>query len=480
VIAGAYFDSAFGSYQQTNLYTAKYAATTGELLWEKSYDRGVQGNDSGIAVATDANGNVAVTGPSAVGFNVDIYTVKYASANGAILWDCRYNGSANSNDVPVALKMDSTGNVIVTGYSTGTNSGSDFYTVKYAATNGAVLWDRRYNGPANGNDWAQALGLDSTGNALITGFSLGTNSSLDFYTAKYAATDGTVLWERRHNGPANRRDQPTALAVDGEGNVVVVGSTENSMLNSDFFTAKYAAEDGALIWERFYNGLAAYNDVARAVAVDSKGNVVVTGFTFFDNRVFADFYTAKYAAEDGQLLWEVRYNGPANKTDGAIAVALDANDNVMVAGNSMGIASGFDYYTAAYVSDSGGLLWEKRYNGPINRDDSVVGNCGLAIGPGGQIAVTGSSGDSISFPYYGWATVVYREVLPSISVEMIPSGVRLTFTGTADGTYQIERASSLSGPWEVIAGPVASANGLVEYIDADRLPGTAFYRTRTP
>ena len=44
------------------------------------------------------------------------------------------------------------------------------------------------------------------------------------------------------------------MAVDGSGNVVVTGSSYTSAFNADYYTAKYAAADGALLWQQRYNG----------------------------------------------------------------------------------------------------------------------------------------------------------------------------------------------------------------------------------
>jgi hypothetical protein len=55
--------------------------------------------------------------------------------------------------------------------------------------------------------------VDGGGNVVVTG---------DYHTAKYAASDGALLWE------VNRSDDiATDLAVDGNGNVVVTGSSPN-------------------------------------------------------------------------------------------------------------------------------------------------------------------------------------------------------------------------------------------------------------
>lgn len=49
-----------------------------------------------------------------------------------------------------------------------------------------------------------------------------------------------------------------------------------------------------------YNGPASYGDYARAVAVDGSGNVLVTGSS--GNGTNDDYYTARYAAADRDLL----------------------------------------------------------------------------------------------------------------------------------------------------------------------------------
>ena len=65
------------------------------------------------------------------------------------------------------------------------------------------------------------------------------------------------------------------------------------------------------------------------------------------------------------MLWKKRYNGPGNGDDSATAIAVDGNGNVYVTGRSDGGSSGYDYATLKYDPD-GKLLWENRYNGPAN------------------------------------------------------------------------------------------------------------------
>ncbi len=490
IITGVFIDLSLSQRSGSNYYTAKYSGTTGAVLWEKSYS-GFEGTPGGgpddhpVDVATDSGDNVIVTGSSPRGFNnYDFYTVKYAGTNGTQLWERRYNGAGNGNDMARALALDAAGNVFVSGFLTSTNGNADFYTAKYAANDGSVLWEKQFNGPGNSRDEVYAMAMDSFGNVAVTGISVGLQGIYDYYTIKYSGDDGTPLWEKRYNGPGNGYDQPNAIAVDTEGNVVVTGisQTTASILQMDIYTVKYAANDGALLWEKRYNGPANYNDSGSALAVDGAGNVLMTGVSL-RNPNNPDYYTAKYAKADGALLWEVRYRGPTNSTDAfdnhaALALVLDASGNAIVTGNSWGGTTRADYYTAKYSSTNGSLIWEARYNGPVNGLDSPVGLQSLAIGPSGQVAITGSSVYNLAANYYGWATILYREDLPPIMLTLDDTNSRLQWKGVPGATYYIERSAQVGGPWEFIGSSVAPASGMVNYVDTNRLHGVSFYRTR--
>jgi hypothetical protein len=340
------------------------------------------------------------------------------------------------------VAIDVGGNVVVTGFS-------DNYTAKYAAADGTLLWEK----PGPNGYGAAAVAVDGSGNVVVTGvewcldcFSRGN------YTAKYAAADGALLWETHYNDLGRGGyDKAHALAVDASGNVVVTGRS---------YTAKYAAADGALLWKQQHEG-------ATAVAVDSSGNVVVTVVTGGSGiGANGDYYTAKYAAADGALLWEKR--GPNGS---AAAVAVDGSGNVVVTGSSDN-GSTSHYYTVKYAGADGALLWEKRYNGPANGNDSASASS-LAIGPNGMVAVTGSSSGD-------YATVVYVENLPPVSIETISAGIRLRFTGVPGHSYNIERALAVTGPWSTLATPTVPLNGIIEYIDSSLTVGGAFYRTSAP
>src|SRR5215472_16090371 len=67
---------------------------------------------------------------------------------------------------------------------------------------GTPMWTNRYNGPANGDDQANAIAVDSSGNVFVTGVSAGSGGGTDYATIKYSNA-GVPKWTNRYNGPGN-------------------------------------------------------------------------------------------------------------------------------------------------------------------------------------------------------------------------------------------------------------------------------------
>jgi hypothetical protein len=321
----------------------------------------------------------------------DYTTVAYDST-GNMLWASRYNGPGNSTDVADAIALDpGRGAIYVTGHSR--DSRYDFATVAYDRS-GHELWSARYNGPGNWHDEAYGIAVDpSSGNVYVTGYSWDT--TCDFTTVAYGS-NGNQLWVVRHDGPSSDLDKAFALALDpASGNIYVTGYSWGA--SCDYATVAYDS-GGAVLWTAEYDGPANGTDGAKAVAVDpSSGNVYVTGYS---RGAFNDITTVAYD-ESGGFLWAVRYDGPAGLHDVATAVVVDPVDGtVYVTGYSLGTTN--DYATLAYDA-SGNELWSARYDGPESGYD--IANA-LAVDPSnGGVYVTGrSAGNGTGSDY---ATVKY-------------------------------------------------------------------------
>jgi outer membrane protein assembly factor BamB len=374
--------------------------------WVARYNGPGSGYDEAHALAVDGSGNVYVTGESwGVGTNRDYATVKYDGATGDQLWEKRYNGPADNDDVALDVAVDGSGNVYVTGQSVGSGTGSDYATVKYDGATGDQLWEKRYNGPASGWDAAVAVAVDGLGNVYVTGYSAGSGTGYDYATVKYDGATGDQLWEKRYNNsPVNGTDGAAAVALDGSGNVYVTGYSTGSGTGLDYATVKYDGATGDQLWAKRYNNSPVNGwDRAYALAVDGAGNVYVTGYSAGSGTA-NDYATVKYDS-DGEELWPAaaRYNGPGNGDDQAMALAVDGSDNVYVTGYSAGSGTSYDYATVKYDGATGSQLREKRYNNsPVNDIDEAHA---LAVDGSGNVYVTGystrSGGD------YDYATVKY-------------------------------------------------------------------------
>jgi hypothetical protein len=344
------------------LLPALVRAETAVQAWVQRYSGPGNGNDYAHALAVDSSNNVVVTGYSdSGGGNYDYATIKYSSA-GVPLWTNRYDGPENGPDEAVAVAVDGSNKVIVTGSLTGSEGPYDYATIKYSSA-GVPLWTNLYSGRDN----ATALAVDGSNNVIVTGFSVGSGSGWDYATIQYSSA-GVPLWTNRYNGPGNSTDYATAVAVDGSNNVIVTGFSVGSGSGYDYATIEYSSV-GVPLWTNRYNGPGTITDLAYAVAVDGSNNVIVTGVSTGSGSS-ADYATIKYSSV-GVPLWTNRYNGPGNSIDEAVAVTVDANNNVIVTGYSTGSGSSYDYATIKY-SSAGVPLWTNRYNGPGNTNPEFV------------------------------------------------------------------------------------------------------------
>src|SRR5205823_4321102 len=176
---------------------------------------------SALGVSPDGS-VVFVTGYSARSGNDDYSTVAYDTSGGAKLWARRYNGSANGNDFAHAIGVSPDGSrLFVTGESQGFTSAVDYATVAYDSRTGAKLWIGRYNGAAKGNDYAAALGVSPDGSSVfVTGYSTGSAGFYAYATVAYGSSTGMKLWVGRYNGAAKGNDYAAALGVSPDGSSV--------------------------------------------------------------------------------------------------------------------------------------------------------------------------------------------------------------------------------------------------------------------
>src|SRR4030095_6491132 len=338
-------------------------------------------NDEIHAITSDNSGYIYVTGTHfSAASQEDYITIKYSS-NGVQQWVSSYNGPANSYDVALSIAADNSGNVYVTGYSSGGSTGVDCATVKYNSS-GTQEWVQRYNGPINGYDAGRSIIIDGSANLFVTGYTAKSSGS-DIITLKYNSA-GTLVWSVAYDGAAHGFDEGISIAMDNSGNIYTAGNNiSNASGLTDYVTIKYNSS-GVQQWATVYNGPANRTDVLTEVKTDNASNIYVTGHT--DGASHFDCYaTVKYNSA-GLLQWVQRYNGALGFYDRANSLGVDGSGNVYVTGFSQESGTSTSATTIKY--NTGGVQqWRVSYNDTLGYSDEPFS---LTLDNSGNVSITGT------------------------------------------------------------------------------------------
>lgn len=332
------------------------------------------------ALVLDGAGRLIVAG-TIVGN--DYGTAKF-DIDGALLWERSYEGPPPSSDNVAGVAVDNTGNVYVTGGSAVSGMGEDFATVKYAP-DGTELWVRRFHGPETGGG-ASGVAVDGAGNVVVTGTSVGTGTAADIVTIKYTR-DGTELWVARFDGIGQSDDRAVALAVDSGGNVYVVGSSRSAGASSDYVTVKYDPS-GNQVWATRYDGSDQLDEWPVALALTPDGGVAVTGTSRrgpvgYGYPLRSELATVKYEA-NGTQSWLARYRSVDALQPEVKSLAVDGSGNIVIAG---AVCGNCDFLAVKYDAAGNEVYVSRQGVG----DHTYEYLRGLALDGGGNAYLTGAA-----------------------------------------------------------------------------------------
>ncbi len=240
---------------------------TGTALLFSTYLGGSQA-DEGLAIAVDTSGHVYVAGQtfssdfptqspfqSTLSGTSDAFVTEISPATSSLVFSTYLGGSGMSSAQAIAL--DSVGSIYVAGSTSSDNfpvtstafqttnrdqSGSAAFVTKFAPGGSQLVYSTYLGGSAA--DQANGIGLDSSGDAFVTGYT----ESSDF--------------------PLMNALQ-RVLGLSGS-------STCGTTLCSDAFITEFNPS-GNLVYSTYLGGNGA--DAGQAIAVDSAGNAYVTGST---------------------------------------------------------------------------------------------------------------------------------------------------------------------------------------------------------
>jgi hypothetical protein len=311
----------------------------GSKLLYSTYIGGSQG-DRGDAIALDTAGNAYITGytystdfpvvtPIQTAFsdgNVHCFVSKVNPSGSALVYSTYLGGGDDRPDQATGIAVDSGGNAYITGYTNSAKFPSvnalqkfigptDVFVTKINAAGTAFAYSTHLGG--NADDEGMAITVDAAGSAYVTG----ETESLDFpvtpgaYATKCfgVPTPGRMreicaggdVFVSRLTPDGSKLIYSTyvsgtdfevgrGIAVDAAGNAYVAGLTTSVDFPSvnplqknfggdefDAFVFKLNPTGSALAYSSLLGG--DKNDGGYAIAVDTKGNAYVTGYTYSTN-----------------------------------------------------------------------------------------------------------------------------------------------------------------------------------------------------
>lgn len=304
----------------------------GNYVWAKQIGGAGSGGEVGQSVAVDANGNILIAGcydgtPDLdPGINSqimpfagsqDAFICKW-DASGNYIWGRSVNGPSIEN--PWSIATDATGNVYTAGHFIGSAvdfdpgagiesispvGSADIFILKLDI-NGNFVWVKQMGG-AGATSVNRGIGVDASGNVIITGGFIGTtdfdpgagvtnftSTGTDIYAAKLTAAGGLV-WAKQISGSSDELAQ--SLALDAAGNVYMAGTyggtpdfdpdatATYTLANAgayDIFVSKLNST-GDFVWARSMGGVNV--DMGLDIAVNGADNIFTTGYF----RETADF-----------------------------------------------------------------------------------------------------------------------------------------------------------------------------------------------
>jgi hypothetical protein len=373
---------------ESDAFVTKFSPN-GSALAYSTYLGGKK-DDYGISLAVDNEGNAYVTGETAStnfptmnplqrvygGGTYDAFVSKIDPSGSALVYSTYLGGAAE--DLGQGIATDSAGNAYVTGQTNSTNfptinplqannaGGGDVFVAEINSAGSELVYST-YLGGSN-LDYGDAIAVDSTGNAYVTGTTYSTNfptknplqpalaADWDAFVAKIGPSGSDLAYSTYLGGSGSDGvgGSGYGIAVDDAGNAYVAGYSTSANFpttpgafqttyagNWDAVVSKINSAGSKLIYSTYLGGAGVDN--AWSIAVDSSGDAYVSGSTSSKNfptenpfqknlKGGGDAFVSKLNPA-GSALFYSTYLGGSGAQDG-FGVAVDSAGNAYVTGDT--------------------------------------------------------------------------------------------------------------------------------------------------
>jgi hypothetical protein len=372
------------------------------------YSTYVGGSDTDLAraIAVDPSGEACITGytqslnfPTASAFqaafngtegffgNRDVFVTKINADGDAFVYSTYFGGNAAEEARGIAV--DSSGNAYVAGFTSSTNfpianavqatmgGTQDAFVTKLNDDGSALVYSTFLGGAggidgSNSSEFGEAIAVDSSRNAYVTGNTFSNNfplinpiqatfgeGSTDAFVTKINAEGDAFVYSTYLGGSgmagSTQPETGFGIAADSMGNAYVTGETNSNtdfpLANaiqgtfgggvSDAFVAKIDPAGDAFIYSTYLGG--GEQDAGEGIKADASGNTYVAGFTVSNNFPIAnafqgtfggvqDAFVTKLTPTGSEFIYSTYLGGTGGEI--AFGIAIDASNSVYIGGTT--------------------------------------------------------------------------------------------------------------------------------------------------
>ncbi|MBZ0280115.1 MAG: SBBP repeat-containing protein [Anaerolineae bacterium] len=486
---------------------------------------GGNGWDEAYSVTVDTSGNAYITGrtlssnfPTASAYQntnsgaEDVFIAKFNPSGSALIYSTYLGGTGSEHSTGIAITAS--GSAYIAGVTNSTN----FPTLNpHQNTYGGGQWDAfvtRLNPAGSALTFSTYLGgtfvdismdiaLDSAGNAYVTGGTISDNFPTlnpyqaahggfcpggefapdceDAYLSKFSP-NGSLLYSTYLGG--SDFDQGNSVALDAAGNIYLVGDTYSTNFptlnayqetrpssNGAAFITKLNWDGASLLFSTYFGGTTG-GGTAQDIAVDSIGNIYITGITLADDfpvvmsiqatkagdPTLGDVFVSHFNPSGSALMFSTYLGGVEDEYfEFSPDIALGANGNIYVSGttfsedfpvvNAFQAAPGgvdnefFDHYDAFIFRIAPEIL---TVTSTADTDDgNCDSHCTLREAINASNSTPNQQTIAFNIPGAGVKTIQPTSMLPTISDPVIINGTSQT---GFNGVPIIEIDGSQAGP----------------------------------
>jgi hypothetical protein len=254
------------------------------------------------------------------------------------------------------IAVDSNQNVYVAGDHNVSGS-FDIGLAKYNSS-GIIQWQRSLRSAGFDRLGNNGLAVGGNGDVYICGNSDSSGGTgTEIIIAKYN-TNGSDLWQRRLGNAAE--NTAGGIAVDSGGNVYITGAVGSASMT----VAKYNTS-GVIQWQRDLSSSGWPRGAG--IAVDTNGNAYIAGSV---GQIGSAALICKYNTS-GTLQWQ-RNLDTANQSPRGVDIAVDTNGNSYIGGWFTNTATATQDFFLAKYNTSGVIQWQRQLHGTFDTATGVA------------------------------------------------------------------------------------------------------------